>query len=411
MNGIQKRLGKALANVWPLYAGTFAMAISLSVLWTAMPFIIRNIGGTEAHVGYVLAANMIGYVLSLLLLAPRLADLNPRHASRISAAVVTITTSLMIATVYRALAPARHASPLHIWTVIAAGTVAGASMSLFWPFLMSWLSADYEGPELNRRLGTYNGMWSGAAIVGPIIGAALVDANTLSPIALSAAAVALSFALLCLAHDRSVTTAAETADPDTPKICFDRIELLRFKWTARIALFCAWLCFAVARSQFALLFTSFGYSETTFGVIMTVFCICNFAAVTGAGHSSFWHFRPAYTFAAQILMAGSLALMILGRSLPPFAIAFLLFGPAFGFAYASHLYYGACGAKKRSTQMTIHEVTISLGVIVGSTAGGILAKRVGPYAPYYFAITIITLGLAAQLIISQTLKPRNPAAS
>ncbi|HLB72927.1 MAG TPA: hypothetical protein VJJ98_02825, partial [Sedimentisphaerales bacterium] len=57
---LPKFVGQALANVWPLYGAAFAMAIGLSVLWTAMPFVVRNIGGTEQDVGYVWAANMLG---------------------------------------------------------------------------------------------------------------------------------------------------------------------------------------------------------------------------------------------------------------------------------------------------------------------------------------------------------------
>ncbi len=81
-----KCVRQALANIWPLYGAVFAMAISLSVLWTAMPFIIRNMGGTEEHVGYVWAANMLGYMLCLLFAASMLGHLNPRHTTSTAAA-------------------------------------------------------------------------------------------------------------------------------------------------------------------------------------------------------------------------------------------------------------------------------------------------------------------------------------
>ena len=174
-----KRVGQALANVWPLYGAVFAMAISLSVLWTAMPFIIRNIGGTEEHVGYIWAANMLGYMLCLLFAAVMLGHTNPRHTTRIAAAAMFLATLVMVVVVYYAIAHNQLGRSALIWTIIAAGTLAGAAMSLFWPFLMSWVSADYEGAILNRRLGTYNGMWSAAAIIGPLIGGMLVDVSTL----------------------------------------------------------------------------------------------------------------------------------------------------------------------------------------------------------------------------------------
>ncbi len=49
--------------------------------------------------------------------------------------------------------------------------------------------------------------------------------------------------------------------------------------------------------------------------------------------------------------------------------------------------------------MSIHEVTISLGVIVGSGAGGYLSRNFGIHSPYWFAVVVLALGLMAQVII------------
>ncbi len=398
------RVRRALANVWPLYGAAFAMAISLSVLWTAMPFIVRNIGGTEEHVGFIWAANMLAYMLCLLFAAALLGHLNPRHTTRMAAVAMLLATLVMAVVVYHAIAHKKLNSPTLIWSLIAAGTLAGAAMSLFWPFLMSWVSADYEGPILNRRLGTYNGMWSAAAIIGPLIGGALVDMSTLGPITAGAVCLAVCFVLLCLAHDASAGTAASVKEFHAIEIQSDRGLLLRFRWMARIGLFCSWVCLGVSRSQFALLFTGLGFSETQFGMIITIFAICNFLVLTGAGRLGFWHFKPVLLLGAQMVLALSLMLIIFGRTLWAFVPAFTIMGSAFGFAYSSHLYYGTCGSRKRSTQMAIHEVTLSLGVIVGSGAGGYLSRNFGVYSPYWFAVIILALGLIAQLIAWIVLK-------
>ena len=94
---------RALANVWPLYGAAFVMAISLSVLWTAMPFIIRNIGGTAEHVGYAWAFNMLGYLLCLLFAAAMLGHLNPRHTTRAAVAVMFLAAFVMVVVVYYAI--------------------------------------------------------------------------------------------------------------------------------------------------------------------------------------------------------------------------------------------------------------------------------------------------------------------
>jgi MFS family permease len=394
-----KRVRQALVDVWPLYGAAFAMAANVSMLWTAMPFIMRNIGGTEEHVGYVWAANMLGYMICLLLTATTLGHLAPRRATRIAAAIMFLSTLVMVFVVYYVIVNEQFADLALIWTVIAAGTFSGAAMSLFWPFLMSWVSADYEGPVLNRRLGTYNGMWSSASIMGPLIGGALVDVSTLGPLVLCAVCLAVCFVLVCLAHDGSAGTAASVPPIDEPQIPFDSSQLLCFRWMARIAMFCAWACLGVSRSQFALLFTELGFSETQFGIVITVFGICNFLTLTGAGRVSFWHFKPVLLFAVQGLLALSLLLIIFGRTLWAFVPAFVIMGLGFGFAYSSHLYYGTSASKKRSVRMAIHEVTLSAGVVVGAGTGGYLSANFGIYWPYRFSLIVLAVGLTAQLAL------------
>jgi predicted MFS family arabinose efflux permease len=354
---------------------------------------------------------MLGYMLCLLLAAVMLGHISPRRATRSAAGAMFLSSLVMVIVVYYTISRDQLGSPALIWIMIATGTFSGAAMSLFWPFLMSWVSADYEGPVLNRRLGTYNSMWSSAAIIGPLIGGVLVDISTPGPVMAGAVCLFVCFVLLCLAHDGSAGSAISVQPVDEREISFDHGLLLRFKWMARISLFCSWVCLGVTRSQFALLFTSLGFSETQFGMIITMFGICNFLILTCAGRLAFWHFKPVLLLSVQVILALSLLLIIFGCTLWAFVPAFVIMGCGFGFAYSSHLYYGACGSKKRSTQMAIHEVTISLGVIVGAGAGGYLSGNFGIYRPYWFSIIVLALGLIVQVVVWIVLKPRRRSQS
>ena len=387
-------------GVLPLYGAAFMMAISLNAWWTTMPFIVRNIGGSEGHVGYAWAANMFGYVVCLLLAGTALGRHNPKNTTRIATAIIFISSLMMSIVVYVVLSKELVGNLALIWTVIAAGTVAGAAMSLFWPFLMSWVSEDFEGPTLNRRLGTYNGSWSSAAIIGPMLGGILVETNTVFPIVFAAAGMIFCFLLLNITNHGSHHSSLLSDQDDQPVAgCENIAALKRFRWMARISLFSSWACLGVTRSQFALLFTGFGYSEAWFGIMVTIFGICNFAMMTAVGRSAFWHFKPVLLPAVQVLLSVPLLLIIYGRSLSIFALSLIIMGCGFGFAYSSHLYYGACGSRKRSTQMVIHETTLSLGVIVGSGAGGYLAKNLDIYWPYWFALILLAVGFLVQLVL------------
>jgi MFS family permease len=387
-------------GVLPLYGAAFMMAISLNAWWTTMPFIVRNIGGSEGHVGYAWAANMFGYLVCLLLAGTALGRHNPKNTTRIATAIIFISSLMMSIVVYVVLSKELVGNLALIWTVIAAGTVAGAAMSLFWPFLMSWVSEDFEGPTLNRRLGTYNGSWSSAAIVGPMLGGILVETNTVFPIVFAAAGMIFCFLLLNVTNHGSHHSSLFSDQDDQPVAgCENITALKRFRWMARISLFSSWACLGVTRSQFALLFTDLGFSETWFGVMVTIFGICNFTMMTAVGRSAFWHFKPVLLPAVQVLLSVPLLLIIYGQSLSIFAMSLIIMGCGFGFAYSSHLYYGACGSRKRSTQMVIHETTLSLGVIVGSGVGGYLAKNLDIYWPYWFALILLAVGFFVQLVL------------
>ena len=389
-----------LHGVRPLYGAAFMMAISLNAWWITMPFIVRNIGGSEDHVGYAWAANMLGYLVCLLLAGTTLGRHNPRNTTRIATAIIFISSLIMSAVVCVVLSKKLVGNIMLIWAVIAAGTMAGAALSLFWPFLMSWVSEDFEGPILNRRLGTYNAAWSGAALVGPLLGGIMVETNTVFPIVFATCGMIFCFLFLSIATDGSVHTTLFGDDEAQPVAgCQDRAALIRFRWMARIALFSSWACLGITRSQFALLFTDIGFSETWFGIIVMIFGICNFTVMTTAGRCAFWHFKSILLLAVQLLLAVSLVLIIYGRTLPVFVLSFIVMGGGLGFAYSSHLYYGACGTKKRSIQMVIHESTLSLGIVVGSGAGGYFAKNVGLYWPYWFAMILLAIGFVIQLIL------------
>ena len=49
--------------------------------------------------------------------------------------------------------------------------------------------------------------------------------------------------------------------------------------------------------------------------------------------------------------------------------------------------------------MAIHEMVISLGLTIGSAAGGYLSEHVGLYAPYWSAFGVIGVGAVAQAAI------------
>jgi hypothetical protein len=401
------------APAWPLYGAAFTTGVSLSVAWTAMPFVLSAMHGTEAHVGNAPAVNCLAYMCALLVTGTRLGHLDARRATRTAIAVAWLSAMLMVASV---LGSARYPGGglAWVWMMIAAGGLGGAAMALFWPFLMSWVSGSCEGVALNRRLGRYNGSWSSGGVVGPLIGAWLAGQNPLWPMVTSVGCFVVAFLLLVLARKNAGQGHTSEQANGVAEAGCDARTLADFRWMSRIALFCAWASFAVLRSQYALVFTGpIGGTEGQFGAFMTTLALCNFLTLIASGRWAFWHFRAGLLFVAQAMILVALLIVIGGRTPAVVFLSPVVLGVAFGFAYSSHLFYGALASRKRSVRMVIHEVTISLGITIGSGTGGYLAKNVGLYAPYWFAIALVAFGFAGQMVIhlaSQTgLVPRRAA--
>lgn len=386
------------ARAWPLYGAAFATAVALAVCWTAMPFVLTGINGTEAHVGYALAANSLAYMMALLLTGSLLGHLNVKRATCLATVVALGAALAMLLAVSASRRQEDASQATWVWAIIIAGGLGGASMALYWPFLMSWVSARYEGVELNRRFGRYNGAWSGGALIGPTVGAWLVGIDPRWPMVGAVLCFGACLVLLAFGRSGSVRVAPASSDEEKCPVLDARL-LADYRWMSRVTLFCAWAAQAIIRSQFALLFVHLGHSEAQFGLFMTTFAACNFLALIITGRWAFWHFKPVPLLGAHVVLLAPLLMMIYGRTLPIFFASAIILGLAFGFAYSSHLYYGASTSRKRSVRMVIHEIVISLGITVGAGTGGYLGKNVGPYAPYWFAVVLVGLGTVVQLAI------------
>ena len=160
-------------------------------------------GGAERHVGYAPAINTLAYMIALLVTGPRFGHLRVRRTTLSAATVALLATAAMSFCVLWAEFHAGAGGLLWIWMLIVAGGVGGAAMALYWPFLMSWVSADYEGVRLNRRFGRYNGAWSGGATIGPLIGGWLFEVNAVLPLLAAVVFVLLSLLLLSFGRDGS----------------------------------------------------------------------------------------------------------------------------------------------------------------------------------------------------------------
>jgi len=292
-----------------------------------------------------------------------------------------------------------------VWLMMGMALLIGVSMAFFWPYLMGWLSIGHEGRDLNRRLGMFNMAWISGGIISPWVGGVLVERSSLLP--LVAAEVGMVLCLVAVSFVRGeIGESAGQGNNSVPDDCNEAL-LLRFRWIARIGLLCALVCVGLVRTQLGLLLVGplLGYSESDFGKVITVVSLAYFAVFAAVGKWHFWHFRIVVLIGAEILVVLSMVIILASSRLWEFFAAAAVLGTSASFIYASHLYYGVSGSKRRSRRMAIHETTQALGVVVGSLAGGYLYVNISGYAPYWFGIVFLGVGFVAQIIVWFALKP------
>ena len=375
------------------------MAFTLGTWWVALPFILKRLGGSEADVGNVFAAQMGCYALGCMIAGTLLGHFHPQRILLLGVPAMTLLASAMC---FVLLWPPPENFPLNqVGLLIILFGLTGMFMSFFWPFIMAWISTGHEGRDLNKRLGCFNISFSSGGLLSPWLGGYLVEKSSLLPLVLAVTTLALCFLALCLAgRYRQNNTISTTSENNLLPDDINKTLLPTFRRIARIGLLFSCICFGIVRTQLGLLFKyELNFSETDFGMVITIFSAANFVLFAAAGRWHFWHYRPGFLAGAEAILILSVLLILLGGPLWVFFVIAIALGNGYGFVYSSHLYYGVSGGKRRSARMAIHEITLSTGIVIGSLMGGYLSEHVGPYMPYWFALAAMVVCMTVQGIV------------
>ncbi len=150
-------LGTALVMV-----GTFVAAMDVSVVGTAMPTIIGELGGIDRY-GWVFSA----YLLTSTVVTPvfgRLADMYGRKLIYFGALIAFVSFSMLAGT--------STSIDQLIWYRALQGIGAGALL----PTGFTIVADLYDRRTRAKVIGVFSTVWVGAAIVGPAIGAFITQA-------------------------------------------------------------------------------------------------------------------------------------------------------------------------------------------------------------------------------------------
>jgi MFS family permease len=373
------------------------MSSCIQLVWVALPFLVKSLGGSDTEVGLCFMGQMALYVVFCILSGLFIDRFKPHKILMFSTAAEILITVGLLLTVMFSGNWGSFLSP--ITRLIFLMSMAGVVTAFFWPVMMGWISTGHEGAELTKRFGFYNTTWSSANMVLPVIAGYLMEINYIFPIAGAVIMAFLCFAAIASTKYTPHSPAIYQNGAEIPKeeLKFDKRP---FVWISRIALFSIFISVGLFRSQVGILYKfELGFAESAYGWAVAIMCLSNIVIFYIMGKSRWWHYKKLLFFVSPAIIIVSLAIVVLSGSLAMQLLAAALGGIGYGFVYSSHQYYGVSGGNKRSALMAIHETTLGAGVATGALFGGILSDAFGRYSPYKYAGAFIVMAGIVQIII------------
>lgn len=280
----------------------------------------------------------------------------------------------------------------------------GLLTALFWPPMMTWLSAGLEGQELSKATNTFSLSWSSGGAIAPYVAGLLCELGLDIPIYVGIAIFALAGLVMAssgsLVPSPARTAGAEAAGPGSggSTQVADHSTPLRFP--AWIGAFMIYAVLAVFSNIFPLFAKDeLALSESRIGLLLLV--RASFAAVGfwALGRFGFWHFRKRYIALGVLLLLLLDLAFVFVHAPAGFAVGLAALGLVQALCYNSSIFYGASGAVDRARRMTIHEALLTAGQILGSIGGGMAYQAYSWRTVFVFLAVIVGGGLVAQLVL------------
>lgn len=381
----------------------FLVGCALGLINLGIIFHARDaLNATPAAIGWLAAAWALGYVFGCAFSGSGLRHMAPRS--------LLIASSFGMSILFWGMS-VTDSVPVLWWLSLLYGVV----LSLFWPFLMGWLSMGYEGGQLGKAMAAYNFSWCCANVISPFLCGWLGERDTRWPL-WGATGLVLASGLLLLAASYLL-----------PRIRMDRTHLpdesaaaggspagrrTRLRYAAWIGITMTYFGLGVVAAVFPVSARQdFGFSMFLVGKLMLVRALFNVVGFFALGKTDRWHFRAAPMLVGQGLgIAGFLGLMFVTSRLG-IALALGVCGIAAALSYSYSMFHGVSGSAHRSQAMAIHEALVAAGLVLGGAVGGMLYQWVGMRLVYALCAAGIAAALPLQIAIARQAAKREAGLS
>ena len=269
----------------------------------------------------------------------------------------------------------------------------GVAMSFLWPNIEAWITENEEGNELSKSVSSFNFSWSFGAGLSTMVGGFLVEAGIKVPIIAGIFIFILVFLLFIPLKISKNVKAKEQEE-----LLADHSTSLRYlSWTG---IFISYACYSLMINIFPLYSTEvLGFSESDAGTLLLFRGMTSCFSFILFSKLDFWQFKKSVILASQLILALLFIAFSFMQEKITIAVFFVAYGIVFALVYEMSIFHGASGAAHREKRMVVHEVLINIGMVLGSSLGGVIYERFSFSATLYVlsAIAFLSLGLESLL--------------
>ena len=171
-------------------------------------------------------------------------------------------------------------------------------------------------------------------------------------------------------------------------------SLRYFSW---ILLFFVYLSFSLITVVFPIyLSEELGFSDTLIGTLLLFRGLSSVLSFVLFSRFQFYKRNPFSILLSALVLMAILSFMGINQSPIFYAVLLFFYGIVFSLSYVSSIYNSTTGAKNRVKMLTIHECSLTLGTVLGSSLCAIIYEKYG-----FRSITeALMIMLVAFLIVS-----------
>lgn len=370
----------------------FLVAFALGLVNLGIIFHARDaLHASPATIGRLVALWSLGYIVGCLTLGPLLGRFAPRTPAIVSTFVLGVwfASMSMTASVPRLM-------------VLNLGY--GVTLSLFWPFLMGWLTIGYEGDLLGRLLNRYNLSWSTAVVISPFVCGWLSERNTRLPIYAATGLVLLAGVLLLVAAIflPELRTAQHSGGSPGAKNVLVAGRRTRLRFAAWTGLTMTFFGIGVLTAVFPVSARmDFGYSMFMVGNLMLIRSLFKLIGFVWLGSTQAWHFRLGPMLLGHLIGIAGFAGLMWTSALSWVGVSLAACGISGALGYSCSMFHGVSGSVDRSRAMAIHEALLALGMVTGGAFGGALYQAAGMRTVYGVCMGALLIAMLAQTLIGR----------